>query len=471
MSDLIFLLPAAVSLWALVTQPFPRMLAWCGVALFPVAVHAVLLAHLQEDPRLFLPLALMAAGAAGIALRWLNDYGQDDDTAPGRLLRVLAVLWGGLSALVLFRLAVAVAQGSGEALLWHGGLAALGLAALALAFWRKAPWLLASGGVALLVLTLASALVMPWHLKSQAASLAEGKPFCLLGPEIGVDDAQDYRYPVRLTPAISAWSDLTFLTLPRPLTLAVLVADPDPDPDFPRREVVFTAFDWSDRAFALQPTYDTFLRRSGASALLDCVPSLDPFALPPDPGLVQAIVIHRPRLTGRSSTATWAPPQTDHYRLPPDAIPRHDGRFRRGEIGFLADLIPDAGRFLVMVNYLPYTDEYLAEVLPRRTRDKDAPLDFTTLALNGFGLHAYEYPAPYSEAVTIGTYAAFGPDGAPVTVIGCDDRSCRHSFRPMPTDRPAQWIVTVYYPPAHLADWRAVEAAALARIAQALAPP
>lgn len=471
MSDLLFLLPAAASLWALVTQPLPRMLAWCGVALFPVAVHALLQAHLQDEPRLFLPLALIAAAAAGITLRWLNDYGQDDDTAPRRLLRLLAVLWGGLGALVLFRLAVPVAQGSGQALVWHAGLAGLGLAALALALRRKARWLLASGGVALLALTLASALVVPWHLKSRATSLADGKPFCLLGPEISVDDDQDRRYPFRLTPAVSAWSDLTFLTLPRPMTLAVLLADPTPDPDFAEREVVFGAFDWSDRALAFQPAYDTFLRRTRASALLDCVPSLDPFALPPDPGLAQAIVIHRPRLSGRSSTATWGPPQTDHYRLPPDAIPRHDGRFRRGEIGFLADLIPGAGRFLVTVNYLSYTDEYLAEIPPSRTRDKDAPLDFTTLALNGFGLHAYEYPATYDETVTTGTYAAFGPDGAPVTVIGCDGRSCRHSFRPQPPNQPAQWIVTVDYPPAHLADWRAVQAAALARIAQALAPP
>lgn len=58
-----------------------------------------------------------------------------------------------------------------------------------------------------------------------------------------------------------------------------------------------------------------------------------------------------------------------------------------------------------------------------------------------------------------------------MTVIGCDDRSCRHSFRPLPADQPAQWIVTVDYPPAHLADWRAVQAAALARIALALSPP
>lgn len=471
MLDSIFFLLAAVSLWALLTQPYPRMLAWCGVALLPVAVHAGLQAHLQDDPRLFLPLALIAAGAAGVTLRWLNDYGQDADTAPRRVLRVLAVLWGGLGALVLFRLAVPVAQGSGQALLWHAGLAGLGLAALALALRRKVPWLLASAAVALLGLTLASALVVPWHLKSRATSLADGKPFCLLGPEINVYDDQDRRSPYRLTPAISAWSDLTFLTLPRPLTLAVLVADPSPDPDFAKREVVFGAFDWSDRALAIQPTYDTFLRRSGASALLDCVPSLDPFALPPDPSLAQAIVIHRPRLTGHSSTATWGPPQTDHYRLPPDAIPRHDGRFRRGEIGFLTDLIPGAGRLLVTVNYLPYTDEYLANVLLSNTRDKDAPLDFTTLALNAFGLHAYEYPAHYNEAVTIGTYAAFGSDGAPVTVIACEDRSCSHSFRPMPADRPAQWFVTVDYPPAYIADWRAVEAAALARIAEALSPP
>lgn len=44
------------------------------------------------------------------------------------------------------------------------------------------------------------------------------------------------------------------------------------------------------------------------------------------------------------------------------------------------------------VNYPPYSDEYLADILTRRTRDKDAPLDFTTLPLNGFGLYAYEYP-------------------------------------------------------------------------------
>lgn len=182
-------------------------------------------------------------------------------------------------------------------------------------------------------------------------------------------------------------------------------------------------------------------------------------------------MIHRPGLTGGNSTATWGLPQTDHYPLPPDAVPRHGGRFRRGEIGFLADLIPGAGRLLVRVDCLPCTDEFLADILPSRTRDQDAPLDFTTLPLNRFGLHAYEYPAPFNATVTIGSYAAVGPDGAPVTVIGCDDRSCSHSFRPMPADRPAQWIATVDCPPARLADWRAVEAAALVRIAQALAPP
>lgn len=183
MSDSLVLLPAAVSLWALVTQPFPRMLAWCGLALFPVVVHAGLQAHLQEKPHLFLPLALMAAGAAGVTLRWLNDDGQDDDTAPPRVLRVLAVLWGGPGALALFRLAVPVAQGSVQALLWHAGPVGLGLAALALALWRRAPWRLASGGVALLGLTLASALVMPWHLKSRAATLADGKPSACFAPK------------------------------------------------------------------------------------------------------------------------------------------------------------------------------------------------------------------------------------------------------------------------------------------------
>jgi hypothetical protein len=358
--------------------------------------------------------------------------------------------------------------GSGQALPAHLGLGGLALVALTLGLAR--PGLrgtLMPAALVLAAVTGASAL-LPGLIQARALAVAEGRPFCLLPPERATDpDARRDRV-YRVAPALQA-RDLTLLTLPRPLTLALWVTAPDPDiPLGDKPDGVFETwtFRLADRRFVRTETFH--LQSLRLSILADCLPKAQPFA--PDPQAT-ALVVYRPALTGADGRPGWGPRAADLYRFPPDSQPFHAGRFIRATLGFSAPVLPDGGPLQLTIRFLDAPADWLSHSMAMRVRDDDAPLDFATLPVNALGLHALEYASTYAAGQIDGTYAAFAPDGQARTVIACGSRSCDHAFLPDLPFGPARLMVTVSYPPARLPDWQAVEANATRALAEALATP
>lgn len=369
---------------------------------------------------------------------------------------------GALLALVGFDRAAAVLSGSAGSLAAHLGLAGLALGVLALA-WRPGVLrpALTGLGLGLLALTAASAWVLPGLIRAEAARLAEGRAFCLVGPARLADRDPGLGPAVVLAPAPGP--DLTFLTLPRPLTLVIeRPADTDPTPAG-KPDPVFLPYDWDRLGRRFRETEASHLREPGDSRLLDCVPRADPFAAP---AASEALVVWRDPVLG--DPAAWGPRQRALLRLPVDAAPVHAGRFRDAGVAARLPVLPDGARAEVTLTWAPDPAAWLRARQAEQVRDADQPLDWAALPVGPAGLPVYEVPSPTVADGTEATHVLPGPDGQALTVIDCAFDRCRHHARQAP-DGPV--VLTIDYPRALLADWRAIEDAARASVAAALGPP
>jgi hypothetical protein len=372
---------------------------------------------------------------------------------------VLGLVGGGLG-LALFAL-VADRLGGRVPDLTHAGLGLAACLVLGLGWrWPVTRRVALPAGISLLLATVLSAAVLPGMIRAEAKRLAEGRPFCLVGPERGVAADRPRRSPYHLDPPLAQMWDLTALALARPLTLVIGLPESLPPPGPGRTgDAVFLAYGLSLRAGGFQELWPVALNEAGDVRQLDCLPLANPF-LSDASGDLTVLILGRAPVPGAETTSAWGPRLREVLRLPADLAPWRGGRFGPGRLGFSAPLMPDAAPLAVEIGYPLEPAAWLRNQLRGRVRDQDAPLDFGTLPVNPLGLHAYDVPSPLVAGGIKGTYAVLAADGQPVTAIGCDPFLCHHHARSS-----AHRVVSVTYPVALLPRWREIEAAALARVA------
>lgn len=377
-------------------------------------------------------------------------------------------LWlgGAVVGLGLFDRAAVLLAGTGWP--WVAHVAIAGVAALILVRMRSPVYLrpaLAAFAVTLLFLSAVSAVLVPRLIRARALELADGRPFCLVGPEISVDPEAQRRDPFHLEPAPAETGDLTYLTLPRPLTLVIALPEPETE-DGPggKPDPVFALMDWDSlsRSFAEAGTAD--MHDAGDSRLLDCTPEVDPFTARSATDPV-AMVVWRDPMPASANAAGWGPRRTALVRPSFDLAPTHFGRFAPARMGLTAALLPGADPMPLTLDWTADPSAWLDGVRQGRIRDQDKPLDWASLPVNSLGLVAYEVPSTSLAEAIEGTYVLTGPDGALRTIIACDVYFCRHHSLVNP---PIPAILSVTYPVALLPKWHMIETEARARWAGAI---
>lgn len=378
---------------------------------------------------------------------------------------VLGLIGLAASVLVFDRAAQLLA---GNAWTWtaHLAVAALGCLFLGLALRsRSARAALGGFGIGLLLLTAASLVAFPALVRSQALVSADGRPFCLLGPEVRSDPA-DRKSDYRLQPALSDRAGLTYLTMPRPLTLVVELPVPAPDPvPRTRRDDLYAELEWNGRDRRFDEVAVAWLE-DGGSKQVDCLPQADPFDAAASAGLA-VTVLWRERLPDENGLTAWGARERTVHRLGPELAPEYRGRFRSAGLGFSAPLLPDSDPLPVEIAWVSDVAGWMDQRRDEQVWDQDRPLDWSTLPMAPHGLVAYEVPSTSVAGAVDGTYLLLGAGGALQTVIACDSFFCRHH---LPLDPAFPVVISITYPRDLLPRWQQIGDAAHAKAAATLRP-
>ena len=383
------------------------------------------------------------------------------------VLRAIGLLFGLLFGAALFVALSRLLAGMPQGWLWHLGIAAGAVFGIWLSrHTARARLALIAACLALLGLTVASALIFPALIRSWAETAAGGDPWCLLGPDQRNGDYDPDKLSYLVAAPLGS-QDLTYLALPDPL---VLVAESDAGDlnakdDDPALQV--WTLDIASRGFS-GPEHPV-LDRDRTSMLLDCVPTADPFAGAVDPDTRPVAVFWRPALVGSDGGVRLGPRQRDVFDLSAGASPLRGSRFSSAVIGINLALLPDIAAMPVELRFWADPIGVLQDDLASHLRDGDQSVDIASLPVDAQGLHGREYPSTSVTGAKDGVYAALAPDGSPETVITCDAYFCHQSFKPaLPGKLPL--VVSVTYPLDLRPDWKGIAQAAEAQVQALLAP-
>jgi hypothetical protein len=477
---------AVLSIWAMVSFRYNRMLLTLASALFPVLV-AGLATQLTDasDEWYALGGTTVAGFAVGIlvafGLRWINHHPPTAAAASataetpagldGHFAKALAVAYGVLGALALFSWAAWQLQGQPHGLRWHAIFAVGAMACLmAAVILRRRLAAYALGAFALVILGLSGwgALIFPDLVRARATdwvAKSEGAAFCFVAPQIearppdyaGIHRAYDF----------ASWpqepQDLTLLTIAKPLGLVVERDNPFRHADFDLDEtVVWEIGQWSLFRLDFAELQTEYIATDQPANFVDCHPRRDYFAQTTDRDLREAVVLSRPLLdaTGSSKDWKWGPLLRDAFVIPAALQPRYRWRFfDEVRLDVLAPLLPGTDPLWVSLHYWHHPEYEVGHDVPSRLKGVADPEELSAWHLTELGL--YEL---YSEKEPAdGSFAAYRADGRIRTYIWCDYGNCTHSFVPETPLWQSDVYIQTGYPVELLAQWDKIEAAALAQ--------